>query len=900
MKQDFFQTYNNDREAFAQYLTSLGYTLKSTNAEGNERWHAPDDKPGDTSLTIKFCGKKYNIHVLTAKAAPLEQGEDYSFSDARMLIDGINTKELRQLLKNQYGSDVRPGTRSAPTRRKEKAVADALPAPEPAAQERKFPFPAEITLDEDCLFFSQSRRRHELTQDGRVKCVYSGQVNDELVENVAYVYSGNDGLHSLVYRVKYAGGDKQLCQYRYDPSDGKFKIGGVSNKDKLLFNHEAVADAESVVVVEGEKCAHHLQRRLVDDSAAVVTSGGSNSSRALIFKQLERKTVYIIPDNDSPGRAYARKIKAMLPNAKVIRWNSGKPQGYDIADWLETSNDAEAVHDVNSLFAVLEQAGEADLTNGDYLKENSASIASGSDFGNKKDKRPTASKLPVYRPAETWKPFPLEALPPVTRDYVIKLSPAVKSDPAPVAMSLLAIAGGIVGARLKVRLGGAKWELPAIIWVAIVNISGFGKSPVLKPGMDLLSDKQRAFDKEWAERNKEYSKIVKRVEQHQKKVDKLLIQADEAEMNGDVENAESLRQQADAKQNFIDNMAMAPPVQREMFFSGAFSPQGLVDRASKNEFGFVIYQDELTQTFKSLADSSKIGAPGELLSFYDGASNRTALKDKERDRSATSCWAAMLGAIVPDNLRRYVLNDEKQNDGFLSRFFLIWSPPLPEIDVERQLNDADAISMKSILERLADFTPAKIPLPNGDSFTTSRLCDLSVEAKKRFQLKQLELHKQKLASQESNEISLLGKTEGFIGRLAVLLHVLEAAEYYLFSTPEKPIDLETYTEVTPISLDTYNRAEMLADWLVDETTAIYRLIGFMHEESDSDVITALLKDTPDGLTIQQIADRKRQFRDEQGKRRLEALMADGVANGSWKERTLKAANNKTTHVYYLD
>lgn len=89
-----------------------------------------------------------------------------------------------------------------------------------------------------------------------------------------------------------------------------------------------------VFVVEGEKDADNLARRGLVSTTASEGAGKWTDDLAQWFRG---RTVYILPDNDEPGRAHARRIAdTLLPVAadvRIVRLPGLKPKG-DVSDWL--------------------------------------------------------------------------------------------------------------------------------------------------------------------------------------------------------------------------------------------------------------------------------------------------------------------------------------------------------------------------------------------------------------------------------------------------------------------------------------------------------------------------------------------------------------------------------------
>ena len=115
--------------------------------------------------------------------------------------------------------------------------------------------------------------------------------------------------------------------------DSKWTAKGMP-EPRPLYGLPALAEASVVVVTEGEKAAEAA--RLLGYTATT-SAHGSNSPSKTDWSPLAGKDVVILPDNDSPGRAYGEKTAMILaglkPSARVkIVTIPGLPDGGDVAD----------------------------------------------------------------------------------------------------------------------------------------------------------------------------------------------------------------------------------------------------------------------------------------------------------------------------------------------------------------------------------------------------------------------------------------------------------------------------------------------------------------------------------------------------------------------------------------
>ncbi|EXI92805.1 MAG: DNA primase (bacterial type) [Candidatus Accumulibacter sp. BA-94] len=108
-----------------------------------------------------------------------------------------------------------------------------------------------------------------------------------------------------------ANGELIACVYRYDPAPGRKEFRPWDVRARMcrapdprpLYNLPAVAQTDTVVLVEGEKCADALIRQ------GIVATTAMNGAKAPVDKTdwtpLAGKAVLIWPDRDAPGWDYA-------------------------------------------------------------------------------------------------------------------------------------------------------------------------------------------------------------------------------------------------------------------------------------------------------------------------------------------------------------------------------------------------------------------------------------------------------------------------------------------------------------------------------------------------------------------------------------------------------------------
>ena len=148
-------------------------------------------------------------------------------------------------------------------------------------------------------------------------------------------------ISSYVY--KYADGKIAKKKDRYFPKNfytyvkegKKWRIASKIDKPipQLLYRLPEVVKAKEVILVEGEKCVERLEQA----GFVATTSGNHSSWRKSFVKDLAGKTVFILPDNDKVGRAYAQQAAEDLTGAAWVSIINlpGRKDKADVVDFLE-------------------------------------------------------------------------------------------------------------------------------------------------------------------------------------------------------------------------------------------------------------------------------------------------------------------------------------------------------------------------------------------------------------------------------------------------------------------------------------------------------------------------------------------------------------------------------------
>ena len=221
-------------------------------------------------------------------------------------------------------------------------------------------------------------------------------------------------------------------------------------------------EVKILFIVEGEKCADRLQAVLdsVEQSeqyAVSTLAGGSNMMRFWgdYADELQTLAVFILPDNDKPGRDGASAAVETLSDngveVKVIPFDD-KPDKYDVADWVDEQRNAGRTN---------REIGE------EFLKTFPARGKDGIEWVDGLSESEGEAKLE----------FPIECFPDIFREYCEAVARTVSVDVSFPAYALLS--GAAYATAYRVTYSYRHYDKERLFFHSmLVAHSGAGKSPV--------------------------------------------------------------------------------------------------------------------------------------------------------------------------------------------------------------------------------------------------------------------------------------------------------------------------------------------------------------------------------------------------------------------------------------
>lgn len=165
-----------------------------------------------------------------------------------------------------------------------------------------------------------------------------------------FEYASADG--EVIYRTvrrqpaKWSGPGKRPKEFRAERCEGGRWVSGMGDCERVPYRlpelRQAIEAGETVFLVEGEAKADRLASW---GFAATAIAFGSKGWRPDYAQHLAGARVCILPDNDEPGRDFARKVYADLRDcaSPCVVELPGLPDAGDVMDWQGSASDLETL-----------------------------------------------------------------------------------------------------------------------------------------------------------------------------------------------------------------------------------------------------------------------------------------------------------------------------------------------------------------------------------------------------------------------------------------------------------------------------------------------------------------------------------------------------------------------------
>ncbi len=316
-------------------------------------------------------------------------------------------------------------------------------------------------------------------------------------------------------------------------------------------------------------------------------------------------------------------------------------------------------------------------------------------------------------------PFHSDLLPEALRPWVMDIAHRMQCPPDFVAVAALVGISSLVGARLVVRPKVRDdWEVVPNLWGMVVGSPGLKKSPALKEALRPIQALQAKEHERHAELHAAWEIDCS--------VAALVAKARE-------EEAKSLAKKRTPDQTEKMRELLTPatvseePSSRSYILNDA-TVEKLGEILAKNQWGLLVYRDELYGLLTSLDKQGQEGSRSFYLTGYDGNQGYTVERIVRGTVRIERVCLALLGGIQPGRVQEYVrgaVEGGSGDDGLLQRFGLAVWPDIGAYETVDQWPDADA---RAKVQEVFDRT--QWALPTGDC--TSKKVHFSVDAQPVF------------------------------------------------------------------------------------------------------------------------------------------------------------------------
>ena len=682
-------------------------------------------------------------------------------------------------------------------------------------------------MPEDPSTLSTSMQSHKTRGKGeyrrRRQCRQSnGQVFATAREAVAALEKKH-GPRSAFWTYHDASGEPVGLVVRWDTPEGKdirpvsrngsgWQVAGMA-EPRPLYRLTDLAHARRVYVVEGEKAADAAR-----SIGLVCTTSphGAESAGKADWSPLVGRDVVILPDHDDAGRKYAGAVAGILgrldPPATVrVVELPGLPEGGDLFDFVEQHDAVESetlAQRINDL-ADEAPAWEPEKPEGDGL---------------------------------AWRPFPVEVLPEPARGFVVAASKALGCDSSYVALPLLVALGAAIGNTRRLRVKRA-WEVPPILWGAIVGESGTTKSPafrlVLRP---IRVWQQKALEA--------HATAAKAHEEDMAHYEKALTAWKR------------------------DRKTIEPPPEKpeapraERYVVSDTTTEALAPILLDNPRGVLLARDELAGwigSFDRYAGGKGGGDSAHWLSMYS-AENIVVDRKTGTPRTLFVPRAAVcvLGGVQPGILHR-ALGAEHRESGLAARLLLTCPPRKPKRWTEADVDEATERQLAEVFARLYGLESAT----DEEGRPEPVVVHLAPEAK-RLWVAFYNAHAQEQVVLSGDMAAAWSKLEETGARLALIVHFTRWAAADPSLESADVLDAESMAAGIE-----------LVGWAKGEAQRVYGLLGETEEERDRRDLAEWIRRKGGSVTARELQQGQRRFRTaDEAEEALAELVKAG--RGQWE------------------
>lgn len=307
-------------------------------------------------------------------------------------------------------------------------------------------------------------------------------------------------------------------------------------------------------------------------------------------------------------------------------------------------------------------------------------------------------------------PFDPDLLPQAYRGWVADIAHRMQCPPDFPAVGALIALSSLIGARAVVAPKARDdWRVVPNLWGLIVGRPGVMKSPALSEVLKPLHRLESAEREQWKSAHEAW--------QLDCKVADMAAEANARQAKGlaskEPEKARALLAPVDTP---------AEPLARRYVVNDA-TVEKLGELLTVNQWGLLVYRDEIHGLLCSMDRQGQEGARGFYLTGYDGNQGHAVDRIGRGESYIPRVCLAMLGGIQPGKLQSYVreaVAGGAGDDGLLQRFGLaVWPDVNREfVYVDRWPDTPAKQAAWAVFERLDQLQPASDDTPHEWRFSS--------------------------------------------------------------------------------------------------------------------------------------------------------------------------------------
>lgn len=647
----------------------------------------------------------------------------------------------------------------------------------------------------------------------------------------------------IQYRYNDTDGSPVGVVLRWNRSDGGKEIRQVSTNGygwhclwksvtRPLWKLTDIQDAETVYVVEGEKCVEAVESFGL---TATTSAGGSGAAAKSDWSVLDGRKVVIIPDHDEPGRKYRDKVIQLIhqqaPTATVEVADLSEcwpdiPEAGDADDWSEAHDSKPPEWFQEGLQRIAKPIPAAEFKKSIPEVVDDCPVSAGI-------QAPNVDSIPELK-AE---PFPVDVLPNRFRQMAESVSESVGVDISFAVLPMFTVCSTAIGNSRRVSTKNGNSQ-PLMLWTAVVGSSGSQKSEPFSHAEEPIREIDSEVIREWQSSLVDHETAMK------------LYKLDFAEWKKD-------------RQGDMPDEPVKPPRARLVLTD--FTYESMVESHAGTPRGITISCEELSAWFGSFDRYSGKGAASpeqaRYLQAYDG---KSLTSDRISGfRFVPRSFVNVSGTIQPGILAKCFTDESRQN-GLASRLWMTYPEGRPIQWTDTTVRTIAKANYRSLVRDLWELRPADI---DSDKWPIPTTLPFNQESQSLFAEFFNRTGQDAFSAAEDAKAAMTK----FIGRCARIAGVLHCCE-------QVNGDAMDAFEIQP---ETVERAIQISEWSLSEAHRIYRLLTEPDEVRNLRQMASWLKHQGGRMTARDVARNRRDIETtEQAELVLIRLVSAGF--GDWQ------------------